>query len=143
MARKQSRRCVSFNRDVYAAMMRSATEAGMSCSEWITQMVRERVPTLPQQKHVDPVARSVRTIEPPAPRVFVACATPVPPHEMPRNTKLEIATAEALRRRAGIAAGTLCANCVDARATHMGRVDLTGTKFPLCDACELPTTEKR
>lgn len=37
--------------------------------------------------------------------------------------------------------GALCANCVEAPATHHGRLERGGPLYQLCDACELPARE--
>ena len=54
MARKQSRRTVSFNRAIYEAITQAAESTGLSCSEWLTQLVRSVIPDLPDTVHARP-----------------------------------------------------------------------------------------
>jgi hypothetical protein len=141
VSKKQTRKSVSISRATYDVITQVAADEGIAVSELVTRALRLMIPTLPPQVHASlPPGDPVRFAQtPPRPRLFVSAATPVPPSEMPRNMKIEIAHAVAMRSRAGIADGTLCANCVDAKATHMGRIDLTDWRGPLCDGCELPS----
>lgn len=60
MAKKQTRRSISFNRDVYDAIVRAAEERGVSMAEYLTELLREAgvhaVDTTHQ--HVEDVRRS-------------------------------------------------------------------------------------
>ena len=59
-----------------------------------------------------------------------------------REQRAELDRMAAERKLArSVSADTYCANCIDARATHYGVVDNTGTVYALCDLCELPARE--
>lgn len=53
-----------------------------------------------------------------------------------------MAAARRIAKR-GVSPGTICANCVEAPATHMGVVDHESGLYPLCDRCELPRDARR
>ena len=54
MALKQTRRTVSFNREVYEAIMSEAAKRGVSASAFVESLVREVVPGLPETWHMTP-----------------------------------------------------------------------------------------
>ena len=73
MAKKQTRRSLSLNRLVYLEVMRVAHEAGVSAAEWLTELIRERIPGLPKSLHFDPVKREYRSR-----RLIVHAIAPTP-----------------------------------------------------------------
>jgi hypothetical protein len=154
MAKKQSRRSVSINRAVYDAAAARAAELGVTLSHFVTTALAEQGVTVEAGWHVDPVRREkvgkpgptvyVAAGKPgptvyvaagkPGPTVYVAAATPEPP----RVDRATLDMLAARRRIPGVPPGTACANCIDKPATHIGRVDTTDWRGPLCNACELP-----
>lgn len=144
MAKKQTRRTFSVSRSTYDAAMHAAAAAGVSCSEWVTELIRERVPDLlPKQTHMRPdgnIARPVRLdliTGDSFDRGEVAHVAPQS-RSLPARAELDEMAAKRKLAAADIPPGTLCANCVEAPATHRGRIDLSGQTYALCDDCELP-----
>jgi hypothetical protein len=131
VAKVQTRRSVSLSRATYDAIMQAAHAAGLSASEWLTQLIRVQCSSLPPQAH-----RGPKFPEPVV--VHVAAATPEPPR---RPTPVPVSPQPVVPPV--VPPGRLCANCVEAPATHMGFVDRTGQKYAICDRCELPTHEER
>ena len=54
MALKQSRRTISFNRDVYDAIMAEAGKRGVAASAFVESLVRGAIPGLPESFHMTP-----------------------------------------------------------------------------------------
>jgi hypothetical protein len=139
MALKQTRRSISVSRAMYEAGVKLAAERGMSLSH-LTELALQAagVPAAPKS-HV-----AARPVEPPRLVVHVPNATHEPPKAtvtplVPRATFAAMATKA---RLGGFPPGTSCANCIDAPATHVGRVDNSGKTYPICNACELPDDAK-
>ena len=57
MAKKQTRRTISFNRGVYDAIARAAAERGQSHAEFITDVLRTQGYDIPETTHLPAVAR--------------------------------------------------------------------------------------
>ena len=51
MAKKQTRRTFSVSRATYDAAVEAAARAGVSASEWVTNLIRAACPELPPQIH--------------------------------------------------------------------------------------------
>jgi hypothetical protein len=141
MAKTQTRRSISVSRAMYEAATKLAAERGMSLSH-LTELALQAagVPAAPKS-HV-----AARPVEPPRLVVHVPNATHEPPKRtatvtplVPRATFAAMATKA---RLAGFPPGTSCANCIDAPATHVGKVDKSSNTYPLCNACELPDDAK-
>lgn len=130
MAKKQTRKSISVSRQTYDFVGAKAEAEGVAVSELTTRALRLMFPDLPAQVHASvPAGDPVRH--------YVIAATPAPP-ERPTISRATIDALAARRRMIGIAPGTRCANCIDSAATHVGRVDTTDWRGPLCDSCELP-----
>lgn len=56
MANRQTRRTVSINKHVFDVLTQLATRAGMGRSEYVTNILREYLPDLPNTKHEKPPA---------------------------------------------------------------------------------------
>lgn len=134
MAKKQTRRALSVSRETYDTAKQAAARDGVTASEWITRLVRAACPELGPQLHTHRAPRVV---------VHVPNATHEPPRRVPapRHVLDRIAADRKLVLN-GVRPGALCANCIEAPATHRGRVDLSGRLYPICDGCELPVDAK-
>lgn len=146
MSKVQTRRTVSLSSAVHAAATKAAADAGITCSEWVTRLIREQIPSLPPGVHTrrdgaDGHSRTIRS---------ATAARPV--HKMTQAEVLAILSpqptppvdpvADALSRNphlAPIPAGATCANCGDRPATH--RED-TAPYYTSCDVCDEPATEE-
>lgn len=148
MTLKQTRRTVSLSKATYDAATAAAAREGIATAEWVTRLIRKACPELPEQLHAsraeDRAAASAQawknrraSVTPPP--VVLRATAPSPPTRL----DLDRMAAERRLRSAGIPPGTYCANCIDRRATHRGRIDLSGVIYDLCDACELPKNEER
>ena len=97
MALKQTRRTISFNREVYEAIMSEAAKRGVSASAFVESLVREVVPGLPETWHMTPdqvqAMRDSRVRSP-----FVR-GDMTPEQEPKRRRPLRNAEAEATARR--------------------------------------------
>jgi ribosomal 50S subunit-associated protein YjgA (DUF615 family) len=63
MAKKQTRRSVSLNRDVYDIAMSEAEQQGVSLSHYVENCIREKVPDLPETTHAKIEAARKATVE--------------------------------------------------------------------------------
>lgn len=129
MPKVQTRKSISLSRATYDAATAAAAREGIATAEWVTRLIRKACPELAEQRHAS---------APPLVVLHVAAATPEPP---PR-TRLELDRMAAERKRT-VKPGTFCANCIERKATHRGRIDLSGAIYDLCDECELPKNEER
>lgn len=53
MAKKQTRRTISLNRGVYNAADWAASQAGVTTSRFVTDLIRRAVPNVPQTHHIE------------------------------------------------------------------------------------------
>lgn len=135
MAKKQTRRSISLSRETYEAAAKAAARDGVATSEWVTRLIQAACPDLGPQRHASAPQPVV---------VHVPNATPEPPRHVPTPRHvLDRIAAERKLAVNGVRPGAFCRNCIDRPATHVGRIDLTGVTYELCDACELPAVEKR
>ena len=58
MARSQSRKGVSLNREVYDILLREASRRGMSAAEFVTEALRKAGLDLPTTEHMEAGARA-------------------------------------------------------------------------------------
>lgn len=144
MAKKQTRKSASLAAGVYAVAKEHAEARSISVSQLIEDALRAYGIPVPRGVHLDKATRSVVR----------------PDREPVIETRLDLVTGDSFDRgetcaapsRAEIDAmaaarrppppGTSCANCIDAPATHRGRVVRDGPEFWLCDDCELPDDTK-
>jgi hypothetical protein len=136
VAKRQTRKSLSLNREIYTAAMKAAADDGLSCSDWVTRLIRTAIPGLPETVHLSldkrEYVRPARVASAP-----IAVSLPLP-RALPRASKPHLMTAAEVRGVL-IRPGTRCANCLEKPATHRGRVDRSGRVFALCDDCELPS----
>lgn len=75
MAKIQTRRTFSVSRATYDAVTEAAAAAGIPAAEWVTNLIRAAIPSLPPQAHA--TARDTRV------SVIVPNATSRPPARQP------------------------------------------------------------
>ena len=153
MSKAQTRKSVSLSKAIYTAAAARAAVEGVACSEWVTRLIRQAIPDLPETVHAsgNRPAYTLDDYREQRRRVrldlvtgdsFDRGETCTAPAQRSAVTRAELDRMAAERKLARtVPPGTYCANCIDRRATHYGRVDLSGDVYALCDVCELPAHE--
>lgn len=136
MAKKQTRRTISFNRVVYDRVSEVAECAGISASEWVTRLIHAALPELPPTYHESmEYFQTAKQPKPPAKPVNAMSSAQVAAILAPKPEPTD-RRADVLARNphlAPIEPWKMCAACTAYPATHRERVP---PYYAICDKCE-------